>query len=114
MPFTFGQDINISMQLFAVSGIAAYGNSYAKAEADYQHTMTWSGLSNVRDAAGNLLTGYTALSADSGFNFANPAPVPEPTSAVLWLAGLSLVSVYRRRTHRHDPVAVTRLAPCGA
>lgn len=95
VPFTFGSDIDVSLQLFVTADVNAVdGGATGRALADYGHTMSWGGLSQVRDSSGNLLTGYTAVSAGSGFNFATP--VPEPGSGVLLLAGLLVTGCWRR------------------
>lgn len=100
VPFVFGEDIITSLALRTVAGnIGANQGGAAFASADYGHTMTWAGLSNVRDSSGRLLTDYSALSADSRFDFANLAPtlsVPEPASGALFVSGL-LIFAYRMR-----------------
>lgn len=103
VPFTFNQRIDVSLGLSVTADVHAVDpGATGRSDANYAHTMTWAGLSQVRDQAGTPLTVYSALSADSGFNFAQPTPLPEASSMVLtalgcvWLAGLARM---RRRGH---------------
>jgi hypothetical protein len=84
VPFTFERGIDVSVQFIGVSSASSAGaNTFAAAN----YTLTWEGLS-VRDQAGMLVTGYTALSTASGFDYAQPAAaVPEPSAAWLLLLG---------------------------
>ena len=96
VPFTFDQNIDISLQLLVS---ATVNGDIGRSEADYSHTMTWTGISEVRDALGNRLTDFSALSPASGFNFAAPtAPtaVPEPGTCYLLLTGLFALGKLRR------------------
>lgn len=105
VPFTFGQDIDVTLQLLIVAaatplagiiGLIDHGVSYAG--ADYAHTMTWQGLIDVRDATGASITNYSAVSADSGFNFrAGPQQVPEPATLVLFSLGMFGLVIARTR-----------------
>lgn len=99
VPFTFGRDIDVGLQLFVVADVNTIdGGATGRALADYGHTMTWHGLTHVRDSAGTLLADYTAVSPGSGYNF---APVPEHGTAVLLLAGLLVIGLgHRTRTNR--------------
>lgn len=85
VPFTYNQPIDISFSL-AVS--ADVNGSKGRADVDYSHTMTWSGLSRVLDSQGTQVINYSAVSAGSGFNFATATPVPEPSSAILIALGV--------------------------
>ncbi len=99
VPFTFGQDIAVTLDLLVVAGANLIDpGATSNAKADYFHTMTWQGLSEVRDEAGNLLSTYSATSADSGFDFSRP--VPEPGSALLMFGGLLTVFCWRRAMRR--------------
>ena len=81
MNFTFGQRIDFSTSLFVDATILNGGDGgNSRAEANYGHTLTWAGLTEVRVSSGLLLTNYSALSASSGFNFANATLVLEPMS----------------------------------
>ena len=102
VPFLFGQDINTSLTLRTVaSNIGANQGGFAYASAEYGHTMTWVGIANLRDASGQLLTNYSAVSADSGFNFANATPVPELPNGILLALGLMVFRLRLLRTSRH-------------
>ena len=104
VPFTFGRAVNVSLQLHVVADVNAVdAGSTGRAEANYGHTMTWQGLTAVRDQAGNLVTAYSARGVDSGFDFSSP--VPEPGSAALALAGLSVVGWVSRRRRASRPRA---------
>lgn len=101
IPFVFGQDINVSLFLRTRSAIIVLDGAFASATADYAHSMTWAGLSNVRDSTGQWVTGYSAISADSGFDYAaQAAAVPEPATSALLAAGLLWVGWCQRLRKR--------------
>lgn len=94
VPFTFNRPISVSLSLTVSASVNAIDAGVTgRADANYGHTLVWSGLSNVRGPAGAPLAAYSALSADSGYNF---APVPEPGSWVLMVCG-GLVMALRSR-----------------
>lgn len=96
VPFTFGQRIDLGLSMTMVAGISIIdAGATGRADAAYGHTLTWGGLSEVRDAAGQRVFGYRAPSQTFNFNY---APVPEPHAALLLMAGLaSIVGVLTRR-----------------
>ena len=87
-----------SSQAFVVGG----GGAYVTALADLGHTIGWGGISSVVDPAGNAVTAFSALSASSGFDYrrAYVSAVPEPASALLWLAGVVAIGVMKRHRAR--------------
>lgn len=92
VPFTFGQPISLSVSLYVLAGISVIDTgSSARAEADYGHTLRWGGLTEVRNAEGNAISNYTALSDTSTFNYALPSPVPE--LGTIWLLGAGLLAL---------------------
>lgn len=64
-------------------------NASALYGMDYRAGFYWGGISEVRTASGELLSGITAFNA-SGVNYADALvpPVPEPSAAWLMLVGL--------------------------
>ena len=98
VPFTFDQRIDIGLNLSISADVNAIdAGATGRSDANYSNTMIWSGLSSVRDKHGTQLISYSALSAGSGFNFANATPVPEPGGAVLITFGLFCI-VWRKRS----------------
>ena len=97
VPFRVGVPLVVSLSL-AVSGSADVTDAGAtgRGMSDYAHTLTWGGLGDVRDANGVLLTDFTAVSPDSGFDFrgAAPASVAEPDTGLLltWGALVGLLA----------------------
>ena len=97
VPFTFNQRIDISFSLAVSADVNAIDiGATGRSDANYGHTMTWTGLSSVSDQGGTLLHNYSASSSGSGFNFANATPVPEPRSVALLCVGLLWIAQRRR------------------
>ncbi|MBT9485958.1 MAG: PEP-CTERM sorting domain-containing protein [Rubrivivax sp.] len=102
VPFTFGRPISVTFRLHVAADVNAIDpGASGRADANYGHTMSWQGLTAVRDQAGNLMTDYSARSSGSGFDFSSP--VPEPATAGLALAGISLLGWVRRRRRGSRP-----------
>ena len=105
VPFRFGREITVELRLQTASHVRVFGGGSAYSEADYSHTMTWMGLSDVRDSSGNLLSDYSALSVSSGFDF---SPVPAPSAGALMLAGLLGIGRMARRSTTVAPRSMYR------
>ena len=106
IPFTFGQQFQMFANLTAeAQALAASPNAAASGASLFDSSGHWGGISNVHLANGTLLSGYT-LSSQSGFNWLNAygaatAPIPEPETYGMLLAGLGLLGfVARRRNPR--------------
>lgn len=105
--FIFGQWTSFSMQLqtratasaFAIGGSGANGLAEVGFGADsaFQHTIRWGGIDAVFDAQGNRVAGWSVASLQ-GVDLA--APVPEPGTAGLLLAGLLGVAGLARRSNQ--------------
>jgi hypothetical protein len=102
--FLFGQAINVRLggSVNASSNSSAFVGSppgfttasgVSSFRTDLFHTIAWQGISEVRDATGQPLQGWTAVSVATGFDYAQPyiAAVPESRSGTLLLAGLALL-----------------------
>ncbi|WP_457417999.1 hypothetical protein [Roseateles sp. P5_E7] len=97
MSFSFasGETLSVSIEgevrtsVFGAQGRG--GMAQAVGLADFGHTMAWGGFQDVRDSLGNPVAGFTALSASTGFNYANsfPSAIPEPSAWLLMLCGLA-------------------------
>lgn len=106
--FAFGQSINLQWLAYAYASGAASSTGYETsfssqsfAQADFANTFAWAGILSVLDANGQAVTGFTAFNAegvDYAQSFVTAAPVPEPSTALLTLAGLgAMAAVVRRR-----------------
>ena len=119
MPVVFGQALNLSIY-GTVQAFSSTQNSYgqtnvsgvdAMGEASFGNTIAWGGIVDLRDANGVAITDFNALSADTGFNYANAYVAAVPVPAAVWLFGsglLGLVGVARRgrRSPEHTATGV--------
>ena len=102
IPFTFGQPFQIFATLSAqTQALAGAANAAASADSVFDSSAYWGGISDVHLANGTLLSGYT-LTSQSGFNWLNAygpvtAPVPEPETYAMLLAGLGLLGFAAQR-----------------
>ncbi len=103
----FGIQYNLNLQAeasasfgFRDSWYGGVGKSLESSAAGlYGQSLTWGGISSVVDADGNPVTGYTVSSA-SGFDYAQPAVVPEPSTTALGggvLAGCLVLFLRRKK-----------------
>lgn len=97
-----GTPVQLDMRAWTSAGTSIYQpQSFATADsyADLGQSVTWGGITGVRDASGALVSNYGAVSATSGFDYRNAyvSVVPEAPASLMWLAGLALLGVARRR-----------------
>jgi hypothetical protein len=94
--FTFGTWLtDVTLRIGAINSAAAQFTAYtSQTTSDMEHTATWGGFVEVRDANGNLVNDY-AFSSTSGTNYV--APVPEPGTMGLFLASAGALGLARRR-----------------
>lgn len=98
--FANGSVVSFSIQGNISSSVNLSGtDGRAVSTANLGHTIAWGGITELRDAQGNLLSGYTALSTSNGYDYVKPfaSAVPEPSGAALLLAGLAAVGGLARR-----------------
>lgn len=86
----------MSLPLSVIAGLTAH------ADALFDHTFAWGGVLALTDLAGTPITGYTAISASSGVDYALPymSAVPEPGPAAMLAAGLLVLLWRGRRSSR--------------
>ncbi len=79
--------------------LAGGGQALATGSAELGHTIAWEGISALVDPSGATVSTFSAISATSGFDYRNAyvSAVPEPTPALLLLAGLVAMGWMRRR-----------------
>jgi hypothetical protein len=100
----FGQSVNVQLSAYtnAIAQVAPGGN-FAQFTADLGHTVSWEGIRSLTvDGVG--VTDFTAISGDTGFDFArgygagSVTGVPEPSAwAVLVLGFAGSGAMLRRR-----------------
>jgi hypothetical protein len=113
--FLFGRaiDVHLDGYVSASSGASAFVGSppgfttatgVSSFKTDLFHTISWGGIREVRDATGQPISGWTAHSSDTGFNYALPyvSAVPEPSPWVLMLAGMAVLALRRRALPADD------------
>jgi hypothetical protein len=100
-PFQVRVSINLGGMAFAGLPDAPppYPMTSAAMVGDFSHTLTWAGLSDLRDANGNPVEDFSVTSlSGTDYRFAIAAPpVPEPATALLWAAGLAALGCAARR-----------------
>ena len=100
--FTYTLDVVFGEQYFLTIGMnAIIAGHNGSVSIDPSNNISWAGLFSVRDSNGQLIDpNAVAMSSALGFDFSQAVtPVPEPQSAMLFLAGLGLLAGLRRRRH---------------
>ncbi len=107
-------DFNVSLAINAIAEVNARGSGLpfgATSSAEALHSLRWLGITGpiiARNAAGGIVALPNDFAIDmvgqsTGFNYSHAAlaPVPEPQSGALLVAGLSVVGfVLRKRRNR--------------
>jgi hypothetical protein len=90
-PAVFGEQMTINGAASASTLFNAPGEVDSLFTSNYSHTLRWGGISSVVDlTTGQELEGWSVSSA-SGFDYSQPAPIPEPAGVAI--AGLVLGGV---------------------
>lgn len=106
IPFTFGVWSEFYLGAYShvrVGGAAGWGQSIDhEGESDFSHTLSWGGITDVLDANGNSVSGWTVESLP-GVDLRTPAwdvpatTVPEPATWALMAVGLVGILLVARR-----------------
>lgn len=102
LDFAFGSPFSLSYSIVADSSaqstISAYkflATGEARGSADMSHTLLWGGIDGVFGANGAAVAADYSVTALSGFDYRNAAPVPEPSTYALLLVGLGAIGLLR-------------------
>lgn len=90
-----GVSISARVRAWGSSPQSGPGTSTMNAFADLGDTVAWGGITSVKDAGGNDLPDYTALSPETGYDY-RFAYVPEPSAAFTAAAALLSLALRRR------------------
>jgi len=77
--------------------VSSFNAGSATADAVFDNTLEWHGVTAIYDSTANILipTQYFSLIDEDGFDWAHPATLPEPTS--IGLLGLGAMGLLTRR-----------------
>ena len=103
-----GLAVQLDMRGWANAGTSIYQPQLlvtADSFADLGRSITWGGITALRDAGGQRVDDFAAVSASSGFDYRNAyvSAVPEAPASLLLLAGLAVLGAGWRRS-LHQPV----------
>ena len=100
IPVIFGSLTGLSYTLdvnAAAFVLTRPGRAGTVADAVVDYTLSWGGITGVFDASGNSVSNFTDTST-SGFDYyQQTAPIPEPETYAMLLAGLGLLGFAARR-----------------
>jgi hypothetical protein len=99
VPITIGQSFSwgvfATVKASTASLVPPINGSLTSGSADFLHTLRYAGSTGV--LVGGQLYGNATLVADSGIDWTQAMPVPEPGTWALMLAGLACVGGLARR-----------------
>jgi hypothetical protein len=100
IPLTFGFQAGLSytMDVIASAFVLTRGSLGSSADSAIDYTLSWGAITGVFEKNGNAVSNFTATST-SGFDYLRQvaAPIPEPETYAMMLAGLGLIGVMTRR-----------------
>jgi PEP-CTERM motif len=93
--FLTGHMLPLSVELTAAAQTAndGHGGALATAAFDLSHTLRWGGMTV---SLNGVPQSQVMLTSASGFDYLQAAPVPEPGTLALMLAGIALLRFRRR------------------
>jgi hypothetical protein len=101
LPIQFGAPVQL--EIFALAQAESHSrlaNVEVDSVADLGHTIAWGGITNLGNASGAAVSSFTAVSAETGADYARSAlaPVDEPPTALQLVLGLLAVVGFARRS----------------
>jgi hypothetical protein len=112
--YMLGMSISVGVEVgVAPDSASTSAYNHAAASANFLHTAAWGGVLEVTNSAGARVNDFQVTSG-SGANYAESlaaAPIPEPSTHGLLLAGLCLLGLVRRRRPRVPSVHVVPWSP---
>ena len=88
----------LTMEVRAMTSAFMTATGSADARVDFGNSLHWLGVRNITDAGGVPVASFSMVSADTGIDWGvYTAPVPEPATWVLLLAGAGLVGWFAGR-----------------
>lgn len=95
----FGEVITFDLGAVVFASAGAVADGTASAVAAFNNTFAWDGILEVMDASGASVADYTAQDGlGRDWSLPHAAPVPEVSSAWLFIAGLGAFLGWRRRS----------------
>lgn len=97
---TLALNINGSARAYGSAGAQGpAGNASVDAGADLGSTIAWAGITSLKDANGNAITDFSALSTTGSFDYRQGyvATVPAPPAAGLLAMAMASVAAWRAR-----------------
>jgi hypothetical protein len=101
IPVIFGSQTGLTYTLDLLAGAfvgTRPGELASSVDSFADYTLSWGGITGVYEANGNSVSNFTTTST-SGFDYSQQAaaPVPEPETYAMLLAGLGLLGLMARR-----------------
>jgi hypothetical protein len=89
----FSLDFTLTLHTYgtAASGYTDTSTVLMSTDADFTHTLSWGGITQITDHATGAVIDDWTITSESGFDYSKPFPVPEPSTLVL--AALGLVAI---------------------
>ena len=96
----FGETLKLNGDARAETKFVAPETVTAAFSASFKDTLSWGGISRVTDLNTGLPVLDYTVTSDSGFDYSQAAPVPEPGSGTLLAVGIGVLAIRRRLPHR--------------
>ena len=91
----FSVDFTLSLRSYgtARAGFADKGDVCMTTDTDFTHTVTWGEITQVTDHSNGQVIDNWKITSESGFDYSQPFPVPEPSSIAIFAVALLTMTV---------------------